>query len=88
MRKWIFLKSGNGSKSSLVRAETGNKITSDARVKKKNSVGKTGNKSSDEKSGNKTNDARTENKTSVVNPTAPTSGWRARLRGGKAQHKK
>jgi hypothetical protein len=56
--------------------------------KKKNSVGNTGNKSSDEKSGNKTNDARTENKTSVVNPTAPTSGWRARLRGGKAQHKK
>jgi hypothetical protein len=87
---------GNGSKSNLDRAKTNDKNTSDARVKIKNSVAKTGNKTSDAKAGNKTNDAKTKNKTSVVNPTASTSGWRARLsgglrgcvRGGKAKHKK
>ncbi len=32
--------------------------------------------------------AETKNKTFVVNSTASTSGWRARLRGGKVQHEK
>ncbi|KAH9566281.1 hypothetical protein CY35_04G123200 [Sphagnum magellanicum] len=73
---------GNGSKSNLDRAKTNNKITSDARVKIKNSVAKTGNKTSDAKTGNKTNDAKTKNKTSVVNHTASTTEWRAHLRGG------
>jgi hypothetical protein len=46
-------RSENGSKSNLARAETNNKITSHARVKKKHSVAKTGNETSDGKPENK-----------------------------------
>jgi hypothetical protein len=80
-------RSENGSKSNLARAETNNKITSHARVKKKHSVAKTGNETSDGKTGKQTNDAKNQGKPSVVNPTASTSGLRARLTGGKAKHK-
>jgi hypothetical protein len=83
-----IFRSGNGSKSNLVRAKTNNKITSDERLKIKNSDAKTGNKTSDATTGNKTNYAKTKTKTSVANPTACTSGWGACLTGGEAKHQK
>jgi hypothetical protein len=68
-----FFRSGNGSKSNVVRAETNNKITSDARVRNENSVAKTGNKTSDAKTGNKTSDAKTGNKTNDAKTKDKTS---------------
>jgi hypothetical protein len=73
-----LFRSGNGSNSNIVRAET----TGDSRVENSNSDAKTVNKTSDATTGKKTNDAKTRNRTSVANATACTSGWGRCLTGG------